>query len=106
MTEQVEIGSAAIYIYPSIHNNLWLKGGFGVARLEATDNGDNGTADGVAVSAGVGYDWAVGGGSFVLTPFAGYLRQMNGKEKFNGVDDGFTPNANLYQFGVGLGYRH
>lgn len=55
---------------------------------------------------GAGYDWAVSGGSFVVVPFAGYLRQLSGKATFDGADTGVSANANIFQFGIGLGYRH
>ena len=48
----------------------------------------------------------MGGGSCVFVPFAGYLRQLSGKAVFDGTDTGVSANANIFQFGVGLGYRH
>jgi hypothetical protein len=104
--EQVAFWSGAAYVYPSVRNNFWLKGGVGLATAKETDDSDELKADGLGVSVGAGYDWAVGGGSFVIVPYVGYLRQLSGKAKFDGSDTGVSANANLFQFGIGLGYRH
>jgi hypothetical protein len=103
---QIGFWTGAAYLYPSMSNNLWLKGGVGLATAKASDNTDELKADGLGVSVGIGYDWAVSGGNFVVVPFAGYLRQLSGKGKYDGVDTGVSANANLFQFGVGIGYRH
>lgn len=102
---QVGFASGAVYLYPSVHNNLWIKGGVGYAFAKATDNVDELKTEGVGVSAALGYDWAVSG-NFVLVPYAGYLRLMNGSSKFDGSDLGVNSTVELFQFGVGLGFRH
>lgn len=104
--EQVAFWTGALYLYPSLHNNFWLKGGAGLATARETAGSDELKSDGAAVSVGAGYDWAVGGGSFVIVPFAGYLRQLSGKATFDGSDTGVSANANIFQFGLGLGYKH
>lgn len=103
---QIAFWTGDIYIYPSVSNNFWLKGGVGLATAKASDDTQDLKSNGVAVSAGVGYDWAVNHGNFVIVPFAGYLRQLSGKVKFNGEDTGVSANADLFQVGIGLGYRH
>ena len=103
---QVGFFTGAVYLYPSVHNNLWLKGGVGYALAKATDNVDELKADGVGLSAAIGYDWAVTQSNFVIVPYAGYLRLMNGSSKFDGTDLGVNSSVELFQFGIGLGFRH
>jgi len=45
-------------------------------------------------------------GSFVVVPFAGYLRLINGTAKYDGTDLGVNAIVELFQFGIGLGFRH
>jgi hypothetical protein len=94
------------YYYPSLTNNLWFKGGLGLATAKMSDPSDELTTNGFGMSVGIGYDWAVSRGSFVLVPYAGYLHQMGGKLKFNGSSTGVSMNSSLFQFGIGLGFRH
>jgi hypothetical protein len=39
-------------------------------------------------------------------PFATYLRQLSGNIEADGADTGVSANADIFQFGIGLGYRH
>ena len=104
--EQIAFVTADLYVYPSVSNNFWLKGGVGLATGKESYNSDELKATGVGVGGGIGYDWNVSGGNFVLVPFATYLRQLSGNIKLDGVDSGVSANTNLFEFGVGLGYRH
>jgi hypothetical protein len=104
--EQVGFLTGDLYVYPSVSNNFWIKGGAGLAMAKESDSHDELKATGVAVGAGIGYDWNVSGGNFVIVPYASYLRQVSGNIKLNGSDTGVSPNTNLLQIGIGLGYRH
>lgn len=104
--EQIAFVTADLYVYPSVSSNFWVKGGVGVAEGKASGDIDELKATGVGIGAGIGYDWSVGGGNFVIVPFATYLRQLSGNIKLNGSDSGVSANANLLEIGVGLGYRH
>jgi hypothetical protein len=104
--EQIGFLTADLYVYPSVSSNFWIKGGVGIATAKESDNSDEVKANGVGVAVGIGYDLNVGGGNFVIVPFAGYLRQLSGTIKFDGADSGVSANTNILQFGVGLGYRH
>ena len=104
--ERIAFLTGDLYVYPSMSANFWIKGGFGVAAGKETYQVNEATSTGAAVVGGIGYDWKVGGGNFVIEQFATYLRQLNGNIKVNGVDSGVSPNADVFQLGVGLGYRH
>jgi outer membrane protein with beta-barrel domain len=104
--EQIGFLTADAYLYPSVSNNLWIKGGFGLAMSKESDATDEMKATGTGVAAGIGYDWAPGGGSFAIVPYASYHRQLSGNMKFNGEDTGVSPNTNVFQVGFGIGYRH
>ena len=83
--------SAVAYLYPSVTNGFYLKGGLGVAtnRIEA---GDFGTASerGPGAVLGIGYDIRIRN-NLSLTPYANAL---GGK-----FDSG---NTNLIQLGLGF----
>lgn len=104
--EQFGVLSGVLYVYPSATNNFWVKGGAGYAVAKESDNFDEIKAEGVGISVGLGYDWAVGGGNFVIVPYAGYLRQLSGNVKLDGSDTGVAAHADLLQVGVGFGYKH
>ena len=95
-----------LYVYPGAANNDWIKGGIGFAASKESDNADELKSSGVGVSAGIGYDWEVSGGGFVISPYAGYLRQLSGKITVDGSDTGVSATADLFQVGIGLGFRH
>ena len=104
--EQVGFLTADLYVYPSLSNNFWIKGGLGLASGEESNDVDELKSTGVGIAAGIGYDWNVGGGNFVFVPFATYVRQLSGKIKFDGEDTDVSSNASVLEIGLGLGYRH
>ena len=93
------------YFYPSVTNNLWLKAGAGVAHFYADDGANDLTTTGLGLSAGIGYDWTPNG-KFAIVPYVNYLHQVSGDANFNGTSTGVSAHSNLFQFGVGFGYRH
>jgi hypothetical protein len=104
--EQIGFLTADAYLYPSVSNNFWIKGGFGFAMSKESDDVDELKATGTGVAAGIGYDWSPRGGSFAIVPYASYHRQLSGNMKFNGEDTGVSPKTNVFQVGFGIGYRH
>ena len=104
--EQIGFVSGMLYVYPIATNNFWIKGGIGFAAAKESDNADEIKSSGVGVSAGIGYDWEVSRGGFVISPYAGYLRQLSGKVTLDGSDTGVSATADLFQVGIGLGFRH
>jgi hypothetical protein len=104
--EQLAFLTGDLYVYPSASANFWIKGGFGVAARKETHEADELRSSGAAMAGGVGYDWKVGNGNFVITQFATYLRQLSSKMKVDRVDTGVSASADVYQLGIGLGYRH
>ena len=104
--EQVGFLTADAYLYPSVSNNFWIKGGFGFAMSKESNDTDELKSTGTGVAAGIGYDWNPGGGNFAIVPYASYHRQLSGNMKLNGSDTGVSPNTNIFQLGFGIGYRH
>jgi hypothetical protein len=103
--ENVGFYSGVGYFYPSLSNNLWLKAGAGVAHSKADDGVDELTTTGLGLSTGIGYDWSPNG-KFAIVPYVNYLHQVSGEANFNGTGTGVSAHSNLFQFGVGFGYRH
>jgi hypothetical protein len=103
---KIELLSAVLYYYPSISNNLWIKGGGGYAHTRVSDNFNELSQDGAGITFGVGYDLPFGRSNFVLVPYAAYVKQVSGKIDFNGNHTDVSSNANIFQLGVGLGFRH
>ncbi len=56
---------------------------------------------------GVGFDWAIGKGGFIVKPFANYMVQLS-KSTYGGALSGedIQGKASLFQIGVGIGYKH
>jgi hypothetical protein len=65
--EQIGFVTADAYLYPSVANNFWIKGGFGFAMSKESDDVDELKATERA-SRGIGYDWNVRGGNFAIVP--------------------------------------
>lgn len=87
--------------YPNAQGGLYLKGGLGLSSYAATDGTDDLNATAGAFSIGAGYDFRVGR-NFSLTPFANYLRSMEGEIKANDISTGVNLAANLFQIGLGF----
>ena len=104
--DQIGFVTADAYLYPSVSNNFWVKGGFGFAMTKESDATNEFKAVGTGFAAGMGYDWNVRGGNFAIVPYASYHRQVSGNLKLNGSDTGVSPKTNIFQVGFGLGYRH
>ena len=89
--------------YPKPASPLWVKIGLGWTVNHASGLGAGGTASGLNVALGLGFDIAPKKGKFAIIPYVGYDRQFTG-----GDVSGTAVNAKaaLLQFGVGLGLRH
>jgi hypothetical protein len=108
--EQIGFLTADLYVYPDVAKNFWIRGGFGLAVAKESDDQGELTTTGAGLAGGIGFDWNVRGGNFVIVPYATYLRQLNGKFKLTGpFSEGVSTVAshvNLLEAGIGLGYRH
>jgi hypothetical protein len=104
--DKVAFVTADLYLYPSVTNNFWIKGGFGLAAAKESVPGHEVKASGAAFAGGIGYDWKVGHGDFVIGQFATYLRQVSGTVNIDGADSGLSASTNILELGIGLGFRH
>jgi len=99
--------SAAITWFPMAKNNFFVKANLGYGGNEISGGGSSGSEMGFSGGIGVGYDWALGKGGFIVKPFANYLTQFS-KSTYGGVfsGEGLEGTASLFQIGVGIGYKH
>lgn len=99
--ETIGFLSAVVQWYPQVASGLYLKGGAGFARADATDGIDDIATTGFGISMGTGYDWRLTR-NFSLTPYANYLRSFGGELEVNGSGTDFSTNIDLFQFGLGF----
>lgn len=104
--EKISLISGVLYYYPSTSNNFWIKGGAGYSEASEDDDTNQFKQDGTGITFGVGYDMPVAQHNFAFVPYAAYVRQLSGKIKYNGTETGVSSHADIYQFGVSLGFRH
>ncbi len=72
--------TAAATFYPSAKDNFFLKLNLGYVRASTAEHccGEGSTTEGgFAGGIGIGYDWAIGKGGFIVKPFANYLTQFS-----------------------------
>ena len=100
-TEDSFIGSfsALLVFYPMAASGLFFKGGLGLSAYETTGSGGTVTADGFAISGGVGYDFRLAR-NFSLTPYVAGMYGTPGSAQHNGSATGQTIGVNLLQFGL------
>jgi len=86
-------------LYPSANNDLWIKFGAGYTNATGSGGGSSSSSNGGAAGAiGLGYDWHVTEGGLALIPYLSYDAQL--------TSSGGEGKANVFQVGVGIGYRH
>jgi hypothetical protein len=88
-------------------NNFFAKVNLGYGGSELSESGETASEMGFSGGLGVGFDWAVGKGGFIVKPFANYMVQLS-KSTYGGALDGegIDGKASLFQIGVGIGYKH
>jgi hypothetical protein len=99
--------TAAATWYPKANDNFFLKLnlGYGSAKIDISGEGST-TEGGFAGGLGLGYDWAIGKGGFIVKPFANYLTQFSDAAFSGSLGDGEKGRIQLLQVGVGIGYKH
>jgi hypothetical protein len=102
--QQIGVISAVVQWYPQPAAGLYLKGGAGFAHATATDAFDEVSTSGMAMNAGVGYDWRLTR-NFSLTPYANYVRSLGAEAEVNGLGTGYTLNVDVLQFGLGFSWH-
>ncbi len=99
--------TAAATFYPNAKDNFFLKLNLGYGSSKAEFSGEGSTTEGgFAGGIGMGYDWAIGKGGFIVKPFANYLTQFSEATYSGSLGDGEKGRVQLLQFGVGIGFKH
>jgi hypothetical protein len=99
--------SAAATFYPNPKDNFFLKLNLGYGSAKAEFNGEGSTTEGgFAGGIGMGYDWMIGKGGFIVKPFANYLTQFSSATFSGSLGDGEKGRAQLLQVGLGIGFKH
>lgn len=95
-------------LYPNPAEGFYVKGGIGVASLQAVVPGFTSTAKvettSLGLVGGIGYDIRLSKG-FSLTPFADFLWAADGDAKVNGGSSGVSIGANMVHVGMAASWR-
>jgi hypothetical protein len=97
------IGPLAQY-YPMAKRQLFVRLGLGVSEFLATDEDDDLSSRSVAVQVGTGYDFVISR-SYLLTPFASYMRGAGGRLRLNGERATLPAGVKLLQYGLQITLR-
>lgn len=97
------IGPLAQY-YPVAKRPLFVRLGVGMSEFLATDEDDDLASRSVAVQVGAGYDFVISR-SYLLTPFASYLRGAGGRLNLNGERATLPAGVELLQYGLQITLR-
>jgi hypothetical protein len=98
--------TAALAWFPG-GNSLFVKVnlGYGGNSIDGDFQGVSQNAS--AAGIGVGFDWGVGKGGFIVKPFANYFTQLS-KGTYGGALSGenVQSSASIFQIGLGIGFKH
>ncbi len=99
--------SAALTWFPMEKNNFFAKINLGYGGNEISGDGESASEMAFSGGIGVGFDWAIGKGGFIVKPFANYFTQFS-KGTYGGffAGDDVQGTGGLFQVGVGIGYKH
>jgi hypothetical protein len=97
------IGPLAQY-YPMAKRPLFVRLGLGMSEFLATDEDDDLSSRSVAVQVGAGYDFVISR-SYLLTPFASYMRGAGGRLSLNGERATLPAGVELLQYGLQITLR-
>ncbi|HJU73836.1 MAG TPA: hypothetical protein VJ717_08825 [Gemmatimonadaceae bacterium] len=97
------IGPIAQY-YPIAKRPFFTRLGVGMAGFLATDEDDDLSSRSVAVQVGVGYDFVITP-SYLLTPFASYMRGAGGRLTLNGENSSIPAGVEMLQYGLQVTLR-
>lgn len=99
--------SAAFTWFPMEKNNFFVKANLGYGGDEISGGGESASEMGFFGGIGVGFDWAIGKGGFIVKPFANYMTQFSSATYSGALSgEGINGKASLFQVGVGIGYKH
>ena len=93
-----------VQYYPMSKRPLFVRLGLGWASFLATDEDDNLASRSVAAQVGVGYDFNIGR-SYILSPFASYMRGAGGRLSVNGENATLPAGVELLQYGLQIALR-
>ena len=107
ISAEVTTYSAVGTFYPSMKNEFWLKLNLGYGTDKFSGEGQTASASGFTGGLGAGYDWLIGKGGFVVTPYLSYMDLFSTGD-FGGALSGAGVKGKVSQFQVGvtLGYKH
>jgi hypothetical protein len=97
------IGPIAQY-YPIAKRPAFVRLGVSWAGFLVTDEDENLSSRSVAVQAGAGYDFVISR-SYLLTPFASYMRGAGGRLSLNGERASIPAGVELLQYGLQITLR-
>ncbi|MGQ0643820.1 MAG: hypothetical protein ACT4P6_23975 [Gemmatimonadaceae bacterium] len=97
------VGPTAQY-YPMTKRPLFVRLGLGWAGYLATDEDESLASRSIAAQLGVGYDFVVSQ-SYLLTPFASYMRGAGGRLTLNGESATMPAGVELLQYGLQISLR-
>lgn len=93
-----------VQYYPMATRPLFVRIGLGWSGYLATDEDDSLVSRSVAAQVGAGYDFALSR-SYLLTPFASYMRGAGGTLTLNGEAATLPAGVELLQYGLQISLR-
>lgn len=102
--ERVYAIGPLVQYYPMVKRPLFVRLGLGISEFLATDEDEDLSSRSVAVQAGVGYDFVISR-SYLLTPFASYMRGAGGRLSVNGERATLPAGVELLQYGLQITLR-
>jgi hypothetical protein len=93
-----------VQYYPMVKHPLFVRLGMGWSGYLATDEDESLASRSVAAQVGVGYDFVISR-SYLLTPFASYMRGAGGKLTLNGEAATMPAGVELLQYGLQITLR-
>lgn len=93
-----------VQYYPMAKRPLFVRLGMSWATYLATDEDENLSSRSVAAQVGAGYDFIVSR-SYLLTPFASYMRGGGGRLTLNGERASLPAGVEMLQYGLQITLR-
>ncbi len=93
-----------VQYYPVVKRPLFVRMGLGWASYLATDEDEHLSSRSVAAQLGAGYDFIISR-SYLLTPFASYMRGGGGRLSLNGEQASIPAGVEMLQYGLQITLR-
>ncbi len=93
-----------VQYYPVAKRPLFVRLGLGWASYLATDEDEHLSSRSVAAQIGAGYDFIISR-SYLLTPFASYMRGGGGRLSLNGEQASIPAGVEMLQYGLQITLR-